>query len=59
MFTSRKALDRRHSKDLTGEPEDSGVSVSIYWRRGGWMLAALIAAIVVARVLASSSAVRP
>lgn len=30
---------------------ESGVSVSIHWRRGGWALAAAIAAIVVGRVL--------
>ena len=51
LLNSRKALERRHSKDIRVAQEDAGVSVSIYWRRGGWMLAALIAAIVIARVL--------
>lgn len=51
LLNSRKALERRHSKDVRGDSDDAGVSVSIYWRRGGWMLAVLIASIVIARVL--------
>ncbi|MBK7875444.1 MAG: hypothetical protein IPJ77_06795 [Planctomycetes bacterium] len=42
------------TKDQRADPAQdnaSGVSVSIRWRRGGWALAAVIAALVLARVL--------
>jgi hypothetical protein len=48
--TSEAKRDARE-KGPTPQPDDSGVSVSINWKRGGWVLAALIAGLGVARLL--------
>jgi len=51
MFSSRKSLERRHSKQGTHPEHDAGVSFAITWRRSGWVLALVVASVIVARVL--------
>ena len=47
MKTTRKTAEQ-----AGGERDDaSGVSISIRWWHGGWALAVVIAAVVIARVL--------
>ena len=43
--------DKKHAADARRPEEDSGVSVSIHWKRGGWALAAVLAALGAARLL--------